>query len=58
MKKFLAGLAMLSPLAMFASTDATSIATDAQTAFGVIAPITITIVGFFVILRLAKRVVK
>lgn len=40
-----------------AQTDATVIATDAQTAFGVIAPITITIAGFYVILRIAKRVV-
>ena len=40
-----------------AQTDATVIATNAQTAFGVIAPITITIAGFYVILRIAKRVV-
>ncbi len=40
------------------STDATSIATNAQTAFTTIAPITITIVGFYVILKLAKRTVK
>lgn len=40
-----------------ASTDAIEIATNAQTAFGVIAPITITIAGFYVILRIAKRVV-
>ena len=39
-------------------TDATSIANSAQTAFGIIAPITITIVGFYVILKLAKRTVK
>jgi hypothetical protein len=41
----------------FAQTDATIIATNAQTAFGVIAPITITIAGFYVILKIAKRVV-
>jgi len=41
-----------------AQTDATVIATNAQTAFGVIAPITITIAGFYVILKIAKRVVS
>lgn len=41
-----------------AQTDATVIATNASTAFSTIAPITITIVGFYVILRLAKRTVK
>jgi hypothetical protein len=41
-----------------AQTDATVIATNAQTAFAIIAPITITIAGFYVILRIAKRVVK
>ena len=40
-----------------AQTDATVIATNAQTAFGVIAPITITIAGFYVILKIAKKVV-
>ena len=40
-----------------AQTDATVIATNAQTAFGVIAPITISICGFYVILKIAKRVV-
>jgi hypothetical protein len=39
-------------------TDALAIATNAYTAFGTIAPITITIAGFYVILHLAKRVVK
>ncbi len=39
-------------------TDSTVIATNAQTAFSTIAPITITIVGFYVILKLAKRTVK
>ena len=38
-------------------TDATIIATNAQVAFGVIAPITITIAGFYVILKIAKKVV-
>jgi hypothetical protein len=40
-----------------AQTDATVIATNAQTAFNTVAPITITIVGFYVILKIAKRVV-
>lgn len=40
-----------------AQTDATTIATNAQTAFVTIAPITITIAGFYVILKIAKRVV-
>ena len=40
-----------------AQTDATVIATNAETAFGTIAPITITIAGFYVILRIAKKVV-
>ena len=40
-----------------AQTDATVIATNAQTAFGVIAQITITIAGFYVILKIAKKVV-
>lgn len=47
-----AGVALAS-----AQTDATVIATNAQTAFGVIAPITITIAGFYVILKIAKKVV-
>ena len=40
-----------------AQTDATVIATNAQTAFAVIAPITIPIAGFYVILKIAKKVV-
>ena len=39
-------------------TDATTIASNAYAAFGTIAPITITIAGFYVILHLAKRVVS
>ena len=50
------GVVCATGLAM-AQTDATVIATQAQTAFGVIAPITITIAAFYVILRIAKRVV-
>jgi hypothetical protein len=44
--------------AQSSTISATKIATDTNTAFGVIAPITISIVGFYVILRLAKRTVK
>ena len=47
-----AGAAMAS-----AQTDATVIATNAQDAFAIVAPITITITGFYVILKIAKRVV-
>lgn len=43
---------------VMAQTDATDIATAAETAFGVVAPIVITIASFFVIVRIAKRVVK
>ncbi|HVU27397.1 MAG TPA: hypothetical protein VHG71_06635 [Verrucomicrobiae bacterium] len=55
------GVFALGSLGVYAddtAPDATSIATNAQTAFGVIAPITITIAGFYVILRIAKRVVS
>ena len=41
-----------------AATDATEIATSAETAFAVVAPIVITIATFFVVVRIAKRVVK
>jgi hypothetical protein len=51
-----AGTLVLGAIA-HAQTDATVIATNAQTAFGVIAPITITIAGFYVILKIAKKVV-
>lgn len=50
------GLGLLGSVAQ-AQTDATVIATNAQTAFATVAPITITIVGFYVILRIAKRVI-
>jgi len=59
MKKTLLAIGgSLMTLAAFAQTDATVIATNASDAFVVIAPITITIAGFYVILHLAKRVVK
>ena len=60
-KLALVGAALAAPAAAFAQTagpDATSIATNAQSAFNTIAPITIGIVGFYVILRIAKRTVK
>jgi hypothetical protein len=58
MKKLMTIGMFLLPLLAMAQTDATVIATNANTAFGTIAPITITIAGFYVILHLAKRVVK
>lgn len=57
-KYLLVFLAMLLPAMCQAATDAVEIATSAQTAFATIAPITITIAGFYVILHLAKKVVK
>lgn len=57
MKKLLVAAAVMAPCALFAQTDATVIATNAETAFEAIAPITIVIAGFYVILRLAKRVI-
>jgi hypothetical protein len=60
-RKAVAAVAAAGALALgavaYAQTDATVIATNAQTAFGVIAPITITIAGFYVILKIAKKVV-
>jgi len=41
-----------------AQTDASVIATTASSDFAIIAPITITIVTFYVILKLARRTVK
>lgn len=58
LKKVGVGLLVLSPLAMFAQTDATSLATDATTAMSILEPAAITIAGFFIILRLAKRASK
>lgn len=49
---------VLGAVAAQAQTDATVIATNASTAFSTVAPITITIVGFYVILKIAKRVVS
>ena len=53
-----AGVAMCGMVSSALATDpdATVIATNAQTAFGVVAPITISIGGFYVILKIAKRV--
>jgi len=57
-KKFLTlGVLAAGAAVASAQTDATVIATNAQTAFAVIAPITITIAGFYVILKIAKKVV-
>ncbi len=52
------GISAAGSLLCQAQTDATVIATNAQTAFGTIAPITITIAGFYLILKIAKRVVS
>jgi len=41
-----------------AQTDATAIATGAETAFEVVAPIVIAIATFFVVVRIAKRVTR
>ncbi|MEJ0089955.1 MAG: hypothetical protein WDM80_09455 [Limisphaerales bacterium] len=57
-KLVVVGITVGGALVCQAQTDATVIATNAQTAFGVVAPITITIVGFYVILKIAKRVVS
>lgn len=58
-KKACVGVAAVAvPALAQAQTDATVIATNAQSAFNTIAPICVTIAGFWVILRLAKRVVK
>lgn len=40
------------------SPDATTIATAAQTAFNTVAPIIVSIATFFVVVRIAKRVVS
>jgi len=61
MKKFLAVAGVMAlGLGGALATDpsATDIATAANTAFGVVAPIVITIATFFVVVRIAKRVVK
>lgn len=50
--------AVLLPMWARAETDATTIATNAETAFNVVAPIVITVATFFVIVRIAKRVTR
>lgn len=52
----LVGTAAVMGSSAMAQTDATVIATNAQSAFTTVAPITISIVGFYVILRIVKRV--
>jgi hypothetical protein len=53
----IAGVAILGGSALCASaqTDATVIATNALSAFDVVAPIVVTIAGFFVILKIVRR---
>jgi len=60
MRKFLYGAVVLglTALAAQAQTDATAIATGAETAFEVVAPIVIAIATFFVVVRIAKRVTR
>lgn len=55
-----AALAAVSTLGAMAQSapDATTIATGANSAFNVVAPIVIAIATFFVVVRIAKRVVK
>ena len=63
MKRLIKAVGVVAAVAMTAfaanaQSDATAIATQASSAFGTIAPITISIVAFYVILKIAKRVVK
>jgi len=58
MKRILVAAGLVAPLLAQAGTDALEIATDAETAFTTIAPIVIAIATFFVVVRIAKRVVK
>jgi len=59
MRKVMLGAVLaLTALAAQAQTDATAIATGAETAFEVVAPIVIAIATFFVVVRIAKRVTR
>lgn len=59
MKKMIVAAAIAAAaLPTMAQTNATEIATSAQSAFNTVAPIVITIATFFVVVRIAKRVVK
>jgi len=59
LNKMLVAAAVLAlPVLAQAQTDATAIAEGAETAFAVVAPIVIAIATFFVVVRIAKRVVK
>jgi len=60
LKKFLWVLALLAAFALPASaqTEANAIITSVESAFDLLVPVTIAIVTFFVVIRLAKRVVK
>jgi len=59
MRKVMLGAVLgLTALASQAQTDATAIATGAETAFEVVAPIVIAIATFFVVVRIAKRVTR
>jgi len=59
-KYILMVLALLAMLALpaAAQTEANAIITSVDSAFDLLVPVTIAIVTFFVVIRLAKRVVK
>jgi riboflavin transporter FmnP len=59
--KFLAVFAiamLIMAVGASAQTDASAVVSAVETAFELIAPVTVAIVTFFVVIRLAKRVVK
>lgn len=59
MKKFLvASLLGGGMIAAQAQTEANAIIVSVESAFDLLVPVTIAIVTFFVVIRLAKRVVK
>jgi len=60
MSKFLAvaAIAAASLVSANAQTEAFEIIDTVSTAFDLLVPITVSIVTFFVVIRLAKRVVK
>lgn len=53
-----AGVVAMGAAPVFAGTDAIEIANTANSDFALIAPITILIATFYVVLKLAKRTVK
>jgi len=57
-KLALAGAFTVMAFGANAQTEANAIITSVQAAFDLLVPVTIAIVTFFVVIRLAKRVVK